>query len=298
MAQKQKTNELVEILSPFASRIEADLEKFLVEPGTSSELAEAMRYCVLDGGKRLRPTLVHLGGEAAGKVENEELLGRCSVSVELIHCYSLVHDDLPAMDDDQLRRGKPAAHVKFGEAMAILVGDALLTRAFGVLAESNDALTGRVSHQLAQAAGAVGMIGGQVADMDLCKIPAGAEGINVIHSLKTAALIRCSVKMGAICGRADDNQLEAMSNYGLSLGLAFQLADDLLDVSSSAEILGKTPGKDDKTDKRTFVNEIGIEQSRELLDKITLQATEALKPLGEKAQKLQRLAEVLAMRIH
>ncbi|HUT57443.1 MAG TPA: farnesyl diphosphate synthase [Phycisphaerae bacterium] len=285
-----------DLLAPHAARVEGDLHRWLVERGTPDELAEAMRYCV-DGGKRLRPAIVHLTHEALGPGE-EDLAARAAVAVELVHCYSLVHDDLPAMDDDVLRRGRPTAHVKFGQAMAILAGDALLTRAFGVLADSGRRLAGAVAGELALAAGGAGMIAGQVADMKLCRLPAGQGGLRFMHERKTAALIRAAARMGAICGRAAGPEVQAVGDYGLSLGLAFQLFDDLLDATASAEAIGKTPGKDARAGKRTYVTELGLDRARALGEELTQQAVAALAPLGRRAAVLSELAELLARRTH
>ena len=296
MADKHATDALQELIAPYARRAEADLRQWLVEPGTPPELAEAMRYCALGGGKRLRPSLTLMTAEAVGGDGEDELARRAAVAVELIQCYSLVHDDLPGMDDDTLRRGRPTAHVQFGEAMAILVGDALLTRAFGVLAEGNGSLSPRLCAELACAAGAAGMIAGQVADMSLCRVSEGQEGLRYIHLHKTATLMRAAARMGALCGSARGEVLEAVSRYAESLGLAFQVFDDVLDVTGDARQLGKTPGKDAQAGKRTQVAEMGLAQAKALGERLTQSAVEALAPLGEKAQKLRRLAELLAER--
>ncbi len=297
MIEKQCTETLGELIGPYARRVEADLKRWLLEPDTPAALAEAMRYCVLDGGKRLRPALVHLAAEAVCG-EASELAHRSAVAVELVHCYSLVHDDLPAMDDDLLRRGRPTAHVRFGEAMAVLTGDGLLTRAFSVLAESEDERIGRLVATLAGASGPAGMIAGQVADMDLCDVPAGADGVRYIHLRKTALLIRAAAAMGAICGGAGDVEQEAIRRYGESLGLAFQLVDDLLDVTAGAEQLGKTPGKDARSGKRTHVAKLGVKRTRQTAEDLTQRAINALKPMNDKYAKLCGLARLLAERTH
>lgn len=291
-------DELGQLLHAYVDRVEADLRLWLVEPLTPPTLAEAMNYCVLGGGKRLRPALVHLAAEAVGNGPPDEMIRRAAVAVEMVHAYSLVHDDLPAMDDDTLRRGQPTAHVRFGEAMAILAGDALLTRAFGVLSATGDPRCPALVAELASAAGAAGMIAGQVADMDLCPVPPGLEGVQMIHSRKTAAMIRASVRMGAIGGDADEAVLSAIGNYGESLGLAFQLIDDMLDATASAEELGKTPGKDARWGKRTHMEAIGPQRTRELGRQLTRAAMEAIGPLGKSAGKLRRLAELLEHRTH
>ena len=298
MNETEKIVSVAELLAPLAERIERHLERWVVEDGTPEELAEAMRYCVLGGGKRLRPALVHLVAEATGLAKESEPADRAGVAVELIHCCSLVHDDLPAMDNDVLRRGRPTAHVKFGEAMAILVGDALLTRAFGVLGGCPPALAGPLSAELAAAAGSAGMVAGQVADMQLCPVPPGAEGLRFIQLRKTAAMIRGAARMGAICAGAAREVLDSMGRYGEALGLAFQVHDDLLDATANAKVLGKTPGKDAAGGKRTYVTGMGLERAKALGEELTAQAVSAASPLGSRAEKLVLLARALAARTH
>ena len=297
MTQEMQCNSLAELLAPYAREANRLLEQWLVEPASPAALAEAMRYCALDGGKRLRPSLVLLTGEAFGDKANE-LAARAAVAVELVHCYSLVHDDLPAMDDDKLRRGRPTAHVKFGQAMAILAGDALLTRAFAVLGEAGGEQAAALVAELAHAAGPAGMVAGQVADMDLCEVPGGVEGLRYIHLNKTAALIRAAVRMGAMAAGADKPALDAVGRYGRALGLAFQLVDDLLDVTGSAEQIGKTPGKDLAAGKRTYVEHLGLDRARALADELTGEAAAAADALGPRGGKLRRLAELLGQRSH
>jgi geranylgeranyl pyrophosphate synthase len=298
MTQQQSTRSLADLLAPAARRVEEDLDRWLVEPDVPGELAEAMRYCAQGGGKRLRPGLVRLSCEAVGGDGDSEAARRCAVAVELVHAYSLVHDDLPAMDDDELRRGRPTAHVRFGEAMAILVGDALLTRAFGVLAPADSEATPRLCAELAQGAGPAGMVAGQIADMDLCGVPEGAEGVTFIHVRKTGGLIRSAVRMGGLCGGADEASLGALTGYAEPLGLAFQLTDDLLDVLGTSEQTGKSTGKDAASGKRTYAAEMGVEPSRRRCDDLTAQAVAALEPLGPAAEPLRKLAELLADRTH
>ena len=314
MTKTARTASAGEIIAPLAERIELDLQRWLVEEGTPPELAEAMRYCVLGGGKRLRPALVHLVAQAItglprrshgrSRAEAEatdgQATGRAGVAIEMLHCCSLVNDDLPAMDNDVLRRGRPTAHVKFGEAMAILVGDALLTRAFGVLGECPPALAGPLAAELAAAAGAAGMVAGQVADMRLCTVPPGERGLRFIQLRKTAAMIRGAARMGAICGGAADAKkaLAAMGRYGEALGLAFQGHDDLLVATADAKVLGKTPGKDARAGKRTYVTEMGLERARALADELTVRAVSAAEALGPPGEKLARLARALADRKH
>jgi geranylgeranyl pyrophosphate synthase len=295
---RESGNGLSGLLGPLARKCEADLRRWLTEDQTPSTLAQAMRYCALGGGKGLRPSLVMLAAQALGGNQKDELTRRTAVAVELIHCYSLVHDDLPAMDDDMLRRGRPTAHVQFGEAMAILAGDALLTRAFGVLGEARDAKVPNLVHELAAGAGGCGMIAGQVADMGLCPVRGGAAGLSYIHSRKTAALIRSAVRMGAICANAAPDELAAINDYGENLGLAFQLVDDLLDVTGQVALLGKSTGKDARSGKRTHLSQLGLAKAQKLASGLTRKATKALAPLGPRANKLVMLAELLAQREH
>lgn len=291
------SNELKEILGVYATRCEERLGEWLIEDGCPAALAEAMRYCVMDGGKRLRPALVCMTAEMFDGADTE-LAWRCAIALELIHCYSLVHDDLPAMDDDTLRRGRPTAHVKFGEAMGILVGDALLTRSFGIIAESGDPKSAQLVHVLSKCSGQVGMIAGQVADMELCDVPAGYEGVEYIHLRKTAALLKSACCMGAICGEASDEQYKAVETFAEKLGLAFQLFDDLLDVTATPEELGKTPGKDADSGKRTIIAAVGIEKARALGEQLTSDSIGALDMFGAKAEKLKTLAKLLIERKH
>ena len=284
------------LIEPHAERVERDMDRWTVEPGTPDTLAEAMRYCALGGGKRLRPALVCLAAAALGANAEQDIVRRAAVAVELVHTYSLVHDDLPAMDDDTLRRGRPTAHVKFGETLAILAGDALLTRAFGVLGESRHPVSGALVGELAAAAGPAGMVAGQVADMNLCSLPDGPEGLTFTHERKTAALLRGACRMGAIAGGGEPHGLTAVSTYGYHLGLAFQLVDDLLDVTGSAEELGKTPGKDRAAGKRTHADQFGADRAGDMVTGHTRQAAAALQPLSSGGDGLVRLADLLAER--
>ncbi len=285
---------LADVLAPLAALVEPAIAAALDQPAVPATLAEAMRYAALDGGKRLRPALVLLTAEAVAEPGRRVAdATAAAVAVELVHCYSLVHDDLPAMDDDALRRGRPTCHVRFGEAMAILAGDALLTRAFEVL--SGAGADGLVS-ELAAAAGPAGMIAGQVADMALCDVPPGEAGRQYIHLRKTAAIVRSAVRMGAMCAGAGDDELAALSEFGEKLGLTFQIADDLLDATKPAEVLGKTPGKDARAGKRTYATELGVTKARRQLQQVTADACKALDFMGPRAGELRRLAVLLARR--
>jgi geranylgeranyl diphosphate synthase type II len=294
-----QTDNLQDLLAPAARRVEAALTEWLTDPAVPAALGEAMRYSCLAGGKRLRPALVLLTAEAvAPPAQWRADPVPAAVAVEMVHCYSLVHDDLPAMDNDTLRRGRPTTHVAFGHAMAILAGDALLTRAFEVLARrvSDKALAAELVAELALAAGPAGMIAGQVADMDLCPVPEGLEGCSYIHLRKTAALIRSAVRMGGLCAGAAPDVLIELGAYGEKLGLAFQVADDLLDATSASAVLGKTPGKDAQAGKRTYPDLLGADGTTDLVARISQEACGHLGALGGRACALRQLAQLLAGR--
>jgi geranylgeranyl pyrophosphate synthase len=295
MSDTPQTQTLADLLSPSAARVAKDLDQWLIAPGVPDELARAMRYATA-GGKRIRAALVLMGCQALGGAESCEAARRAAAAVECIHAYSLVHDDLPAMDDDTLRRGQPTVHVKFGEAMAILTGDALLTRAVHLLCPLEGPLAARLICVLTRSAGPRGMIAGQVADMDLCDVPDGLEGVEYIHRRKTGALIEASAKMGGHCAQAGSEGVDRLAAYGRELGVAFQVVDDLLDVIGQAQQLGKTPGKDAQSGKRTTVAQIGVQAARDRVDQHTAAAIEAIKPLGPQAEKLRRLAQLLQQR--
>jgi farnesyl diphosphate synthase len=290
------TGRLAELLGGAAEQVQADLDARMIEPGTPEPLAEAMRYAAGGGGKRLRPALVMLAAEAVGAEPGDENVRRAAMAVEMVHCYSLVHDDLPAMDDDDLRRGRPTVHVRFGEAMAILVGDALLTRALGLLAETDPAIAPALLGELAGAAGPAGMIAGQVADMGLCPLPEGVEGVEYVQARKTAALIAAAAGLGAICARAGDVQYKALTRYAHQLGMVFQVVDDLLDVTASAEQVGKHVGKDAQAGKRTHLTLLGEDQARRLARQWTDRAISHLAPLGPAGGRLEELARLLTSR--
>ena len=287
---------LAELLAPLAGRAEASLERYLPEADAPETLAAGMRYCV-EGGKRLRPALVYLAYNACGGGD-DELADRCAAAIEMVHVYSLVHDDLPAMDDDALRRGRPTAHVQFGEAMAILIGDALLTRAMGAIGDHRSEAAARCVAELATGAGQTGMVAGQIADMDLCVVEEGLAGLESIHRRKTAALLVAAVRMGALAAGADAAALAALTTYAEQLGLAFQVFDDLLDVTASAAELGKTPGKDAASGKQTMASLLGLEAAMALGQRLTAEATQALACFGASGDKLATLANLLAARRH
>lgn len=286
------------LLAAWGARVESAMLDWAAPHGAPAELAEALRYAC-GGGKRLRPALVRLTAEAVcGRAEPPQDVLPAAVAVELIHCYSLVHDDLPAMDDDVLRRGQPTVHAQYGEAMGILVGDALLTQAFAVLAErtGEPALAVRLAAELARGAGAAGMIAGQVADMGLCAVPEGLDGLEYIHRRKTSALFAAAARMGALCGGADANQCDALGRFAIDLGLAFQVKDDLLDATASTDQLGKTAGKDAQAGKRTYPALLGLEATETAVETLSRQAMEHLAVFGASAEPLHALAEYLLQR--
>ncbi len=286
------------LLAGSTRTVEDDLRRWAAGPGTPERLAEAVRYCLLGGGKRLRPALAVLAAGACGMDEPDQTVRRSAAALEMVHTYSLVHDDLPAMDDDELRRGQPTVHVAYGEAMAILVGDALLTRAFELLSQALPDRAPALCRELAQAAGSSGMVAGQVADMGLCELPPGPEGLWYIHERKTGAMIRAAVRMGAIAAGGEPDVVDALGRFGSALGKAFQLYDDLLDEVGSAEALGKTPGKDARNGKRTAVSLLGLEGARRRGEELTAEALGALDRLGERADELRKLANLLTARTY
>jgi geranylgeranyl diphosphate synthase type II len=279
--------------------VDAELDRIL-PPAEEypPSIHKAMRYSVFAGGKRLRPTLCL----EAGRLFNgdEKTLLRVGSALELIHTYSLIHDDLPALDNDDLRRGKPTSHVVFGEATAILAGDALLTLAFEAIAGSADGEAERtlqVVHELAHAIGTVkGMVGGQVADLESTDNTGDAARLDYIHSAKTGAFIRAALRSGVLLTTANDHDLARITTYGEKIGLAFQIADDLLDVLGSQAELGKTIGKDQQQHKATYPAIHGIEASQRIAFRLVEEACEALEPYGARAQVLQGIARYIVDR--
>jgi len=261
------------------------------------DLKEALKYTLEAPGKRLRSALVLWCCELiSGQVNHNAEIA--AAAIEMVHTYSLIHDDLPAMDNDDLRRGLPACHKRFDEPTAILAGDALLTLAFELLAKEIDSPTVavRLIAELAQAAGPAGMIAGQMADLKAENSQGSEELLRYIHTNKTAKMFRCSAAMGAICGNAEKNQFDRFCEYGLKIGLSFQIADDILDVCGSSRQLGKTTGKDAKAGKITYPAVIGIEKSRQLAKNLTDEATAALALFGQSADTLRQLAVALLER--
>jgi geranylgeranyl diphosphate synthase type II len=268
------------------------------ESENPSTIHKAMRYSLFAGGKRIRPLLAIAAAEAVSDAPVG--IEDCACALELIHTYSLIHDDLPALDNDDLRRGRPTCHKVFGEAMAILAGDALLTLAFEVLSKLEHADAARriaLVRELSTASGTVGgMIGGQVNDIEGEGKHPTAQLLESIHRAKTGALLRASVRMGAIYAGAGAEELAALSCFGEHIGLAFQIVDDVLDVEQPSEALGKTAGKDAAQKKITFPAVYGIERSREMAEQERLAAHLALRPFDERAERLRELADLVVRR--
>ena len=281
-----------------ARAVDQALDRFLPTEALPPEsLHKAMRYSVFAGGKRLRPVLVAAGAEAVGGHAEAVMPAACAV--EMIHTYSLIHDDLPAMDNDDFRRGVPTNHKVFGEAIAILAGDALLTLAFRLLADSAGVDAQRLREvvaEVADAAGSAGMVGGQVADIECEGKPADAATVDYIHSHKTAALIRASIRSGAILAGATPSELQALRAAGEALGLAFQIMDDILDITATSEELGKTAGKDQAQQKATYPAVHGLEVSRRRARALVADAHAALEPFGPRALPLRALGTFIIER--
>ena len=290
---------LAEYLAEQQARVDSALDRWVPgETENPSIIHRAMRYSLFAGGKRIRPLLAVAAAEAVS--DSPEGIENAACALELIHTYSLIHDDLPALDNDDLRRGRPTCHKVFGDAMAILAGDALLTLAFEALSKLPDVDAERrirLVAELATASGTVGgMIGGQVNDLEGEGQPPTAALLESIHRAKTGALLRASVRMGAIYAGADESQLSALTCFGEHIGLAFQIVDDVLDVEQSSETLGKTAGKDAQQQKITFPAVYGLERSRVMAEQERLAAHAALRPLGAHAERLLQLADLIVQR--
>jgi len=289
---------LKDYLATRSAEVDAAIDAFLPKAkDRPATIHTAMRYAVFAGGKRLRPVLCLAAAEACGGERANALAPACAL--ELMHTYSLVHDDLPAMDDDDLRRGRPTCHKVFGEGMAVLCGDALLTEAFIVLAQTPATkryVTREYITELATAGGSKHLIGGQVMDLE-------AEGEKLthrqlvrIHEAKTAALLTTALRLGAMTANATPAKLDALTTFGRALGLAFQVIDDILDVTQTTEVLGKTAGKDQAVEKSTYPSVIGLAASRKESARLTRAAMAALKPLGKKSARLAEIAGYLLQR--
>ena len=281
------------------ARVEQGLSRW-VRADAPAGLGDAMRYAVLDGGKRLRPLLVLAACESVGGQADAALRAACAV--ELIHAYSLVHDDMPCMDNDVLRRGKPTVHVRFGEAQALLAGDALQALAFELLTPEDGVppdTQARLCRLLAQAAGADGMAGGQAIDLASVGQRLDEAQLRHMHRLKTGALLRASVMMGAACGQPDEAALQALGQYGAAVGLAFQVVDDVLDVTQDSATLGKTAGKDAACDKPTYVSLMGLAPAQAHARALLAEAHAALAASGlPDTRALAALADMVVHRSH
>ena len=285
-----------EVLRAIIEQIDRHLVRALRSHGLPEILEEALCYAILDGGKRLRPALALLCCEAVGGARADAL--NPAAALELIHNFSLVHDDLPAMDDDELRRGRPTLHVQAGQAMAILAGDAMMSLAFELIGQTplGPETNARLCRELADATTA--MINGQIYDT-LGGLPAELSGehrLSLIHRNKTGALLRAACRIGALCGRADEQAIEQLTRYGEAIGLMFQIVDDLLDVTQSAEHIGKATGKDVSAGKLTYPGVLGLERSRTEVNRLQARAHEAVAPLGPAARPLRELCDDMAVR--
>jgi farnesyl diphosphate synthase len=281
------------------TRMENVLSRML--PGSHvapQRLHEAMRYATLEGGKRVRPLLAFAAGEVARAAS--ERLDIAAAAVELIHAYSLVHDDLPCMDDDELRRGKPTVHVEYDEATALLVGDALQALAFQLLSEHRLADDAQAQldmmKTLAAAAGSRGMAGGQQIDLEATGKMLTLPELEFMHIHKTGALIRAAVSLGAACGSLEENQKQRLDRYAKAIGLAFQVVDDVLDYDASTATLGKTAGKDLRHGKPTYVSAIGLPQAKQLAEELRTEAHAAIADLGASARRLGEVADFIVLR--
>jgi geranylgeranyl diphosphate synthase, type II len=278
--------------------VDAALERLLPAPATPPpSIHEAMRYSVFAGGKRIRPILCLEAARIFTPDVTPALNPACAI--EFIHTYSLIHDDLPALDNDDLRRGKPTCHKKFGEAIAILAGDALLTLAFETIGATsvNADLRVKILAEVAASAGTVnGMVGGQVADLEAEGKGVGPETLEYIHRSKTAALIRASVTAGAICAGAPAEDVARLRHFGETVGWAFQVTDDILDVEESSAALGKTAGKDIAQQKATYPSVFGLERSHQIANDLSAQAIAALEPYSDRASRLRQIAHFLLHR--
>ena len=272
------------------------LPKASAKPKT---LHESMRYSMFAGGKRLRPILCMAAAEACGGRASDSLI--LGSAVECIHTYSLIHDDLPGMDDDDLRRGMPTNHVVYGEGIAVLAGDALLTLAFELANQAKPTKRYKQNGfvgELAKTAGHAQLIAGQVADLEGEGMPVSRAQLRYIHERKTSALLTCSVRLGGMSANATPRQLQALTDFGYSVGLAFQVIDDILDVTQSSKQLGKTAGKDVAVQKATYPSVVGLAKSQKIAAKLTTKAYAALKPFNGKAVALEALADYLLKRDH
>ncbi len=291
-------------LNARAQHIELVLSRLLpAEHAQPARLHQAMRYAVLGGGKRVRAALVYAAGYGCAAQQTSALhqaLDLAASAVELVHAYSLVHDDLPCMDDDQLRRGKPTLHVRFDEATALLAGDALQPLAFDLLAQMpvEAALIVQATRVLARAAGSHGMAGGQAIDLESVGQTLTRDALQTMHCLKTGALLAASVRLGGLAAAVSPQQSQALEVYAAAMGLAFQVVDDVLDVTADSAQLGKTPGKDAAANKPTYVSLMGLAGARAFAGQLHDEAISAIRPLGSSGQLLAGLADFIVLRNH
>ena len=299
--QKLMSADFSEFSTRYKTRTETLIKNTIASDTRDKTLNEAMCYGLLGGGKRVRALLAFAAAEAVGKPT--PMTDTCAVALECIHAYSLIHDDLPAMDDDELRRGKPTCHIAFDEATAILAGDALQTAAFEILSQAhagtapNTQLT--MIATLARASGQLGMVAGQAIDLGAVDRTLSLDELITMHSLKTGALIQASVALGALStGAASESQLDSLKQYADAIGLAFQIQDDILDVTSDTQTLGKQQGADIALNKPTFVSLLGLKGAQEKAQLLYQQALHALSPFGDKALRLEQLAHYIIQRRH
>jgi geranylgeranyl diphosphate synthase type II len=288
-------SEIAEQLQIVADQVRGGFDKFL-RLGRGSRLVEAMQYSLNAGGKRIRPALVLWSCEACGGDPSDAL--PAAVAVECVHTFSLIHDDLPALDDDDMRRGKPSNHKEFDEATAILAGDALFALAFEVLARevSDPMIAAPMIAELASASGWNGMIGGEAEDLEGEAAPPGEALVSRIHGAKTARLMEACCRLGAMAAGADEPSINALARYGRALGMAFQASDDLLDVTGNSEKMGKKAGKDESLGKQTYPRAVGVEATRELVRQYVNMAGEAVYVLGNRARRLISLSRYIVER--
>ncbi|MGI9293253.1 MAG: polyprenyl synthetase family protein [Pseudomonadales bacterium] len=281
--------------------LSANLQALMQSPHMEPRLASALRYGVLGGGKRVRPVLAYAAFEAAGGSATALAVDKVACAVEFIHCYSLIHDDLPAMDDDDLRRGQPSCHRAYDEATAILAGDALQAMAFEMLAEPGELSAAQQSELLrllAHAAGPQGMVGGQMLDLLAVDQQLTSADLEALHRAKTGALICAALEMGAVCAAASESQRRALVDYGNSIGLAFQVVDDILDVESETSLLGKTQGADMRLNKPTYPALLGMDEARQYARELEQQACAAVAVFAEQGWALRALAGYIVNRSH
>ncbi len=297
-ARRPLTFDLQKYLESRSELINRALDRFLPKETTKpATMHKSMRYSLFAGGKRMRPALCLAAATACGGKEQDALPLACAV--ECIHTYSLVHDDLPAMDNDDFRRGKPTNHKVFGEGIAVLAGDALLTQAFEITTQAKG--SPRYSHrdlvlEIARASGSLQLIAGQVADLEAEGKKISANDLKYIHERKTSALLCCSVRLGGMSANCTAAQLKALTDFGYNVGLAFQIIDDILDITQTSEQLGKTAGKDTKAQKATYPSIVGMEKSRKLAQELTERAFAALRIFKGRAVALEALAHFLLVR--